>query len=550
MKISTLLFAAAGLLFPAGAFAQASYDFEQGGLYYKIAGEEVRVVKPATDYVYTASVTLPSKVTHEGTTYTVDYSMSSSAFSKSTITDFTLGEGWAGRENFFRIALQQNEVLKRVTLMAPGPQKVEEIGSDVAVGQLACDASKHMADCALDFDGTDYYLRVKNVNMFDSEGTRLDPCLWGYEGFTYPTVSEAGGVKEYTFNLGANLNEFYGKFGGVLQLGGYDLAMLYFKVDASYISLRLRIGKYQTGKYYMSDGIRYSEFDGELVVVPLEDGVYGGDIVVPSGVKLGERTLPVTRIAAEAFRQSEITSLTLPATIKEIGYSAAYRCEKLETVDLSACGNVETTGAYCFSDCMNLTTLKLPAKVSAESAATNKWSGCFDGCTELERVSLPEGSCFSGTFTGCTKLVNFTLLENTDKVAKFSLDPKFFRNDGTTRISVAPENEKVSMTVDGEGRMVCAVNKADLYEESWNGPKFNGTLFFAGVAPGYFGEGVNSLFSVSVPEEGTSGVESAVVADRNAPVEYFNLQGVRVEEPSAGLYIRRQGPKVEKVLLR
>lgn len=36
----------------------------------------------------------------------------------------------------------------------------------------------------------------------------------------------------------------------------------------------------------------------------------------------------------------------------------------------------------------------------------------------------------------------------------------------------------------------------------------------------------------------------------NAPVEYFNLQGVRVETPSNGLYIRRQGSKVSKVLIQ
>lgn len=40
-----------------------------------------------------------------------------------------------------------------------------------------------------------------------------------------------------------------------------------------------------------------------------------------------------------------------------------------------------------------------------------------------------------------------------------------------------------------------------------------------------------------------------IVADENAPVEYFNLQGMRVENPENGLYIRRQGNKVTKVVL-
>ena len=37
--------------------------------------------------------------------------------------------------------------------------------------------------------------------------------------------------------------------------------------------------------------------------------------------------------------------------------------------------------------------------------------------------------------------------------------------------------------------------------------------------------------------------------DLNAPVEYYNLQGVRVENPTSGLYIRRQGNNVSKVVL-
>ncbi len=44
-------------------------------------------------------------------------------------------------------------------------------------------------------------------------------------------------------------------------------------------------------------------------------------------------------------------------------------------------------------------------------------------------------------------------------------------------------------------------------------------------------------------------VEDVDIEDVNAPVEYFNLQGVRVTNPENGLYIRRQGSKVEKVFL-
>ncbi len=47
---------------------------------------------------------------------------------------------------------------------------------------------------------------------------------------------------------------------------------------------------------------------------------------------------------------------------------------------------------------------------------------------------------------------------------------------------------------------------------------------------------------------GSTGV-SEVTVDANAPVEYFNLQGMRVQNPSTGVYIRRQGSEVTKVLV-
>lgn len=46
----------------------------------------------------------------------------------------------------------------------------------------------------------------------------------------------------------------------------------------------------------------------------------------------------------------------------------------------------------------------------------------------------------------------------------------------------------------------------------------------------------------------TSGVDSVEADDE--PVEYFNLQGVPVENPASGLYIRRQGSQTSKVLIK
>lgn len=49
-----------------------------------------------------------------------------------------------------------------------------------------------------------------------------------------------------------------------------------------------------------------------------------------------------------------------------------------------------------------------------------------------------------------------------------------------------------------------------------------------------------------------SGIKEVIATEdnSNAPVEYYNLQGIRVENPAAGIYVRRQGSNVTKVLVK
>lgn len=48
----------------------------------------------------------------------------------------------------------------------------------------------------------------------------------------------------------------------------------------------------------------------------------------------------------------------------------------------------------------------------------------------------------------------------------------------------------------------------------------------------------------------STSVTEFLASDENAPIEYFNLQGMKVAEPENGLYIVRQGNKVSKKFIR
>lgn len=74
-------------------------------------------------------------------------------------------------------------------------------------------------------------------------------------------------------------------------------------------------------------------------------------------------------------------------------------------------------------------------------------------------------------------------------------------------------------------------------------------LYAAGVQKLYTASPAVSTLVINKEDAGVSDI--VVDQDSNAPVEYYNLQGVRVAEPAAGqLVIRRQGTKVAKVLVK
>ena len=89
--------------------------------------------------------------------------------------------------------------------------------------------------------------------------------------------------------------------------------------------------------------------------------------------------------------------------------------------------------------------------------------------------------------------------------------------------------------------------------EAANGNYFNDACFGLSTAPfGGYGWSdnnnisANMFCSITLPANSVNGV----TVNDNAPVEYFNLQGVRVAAPSNGLFIRRQGNSVSKVFIK
>lgn len=83
--------------------------------------------------------------------------------------------------------------------------------------------------------------------------------------------------------------------------------------------------------------------------------------------------------------------------------------------------------------------------------------------------------------------------------------------------------------------------------QNWNS---KGNTFYNNIAPGKETDPAKFNLPIAYKLSEGAGVETVEAAAADAPVVYYNLQGVRVENPESGLYIRVQGNKAEKVALR
>ncbi len=123
----------------------------------------------------------------------------------------------------------------------------------------------------------------------------------------------------------------------------------------------------------------------------------------------------VTSIEGYAFSGSDITSVTIPASVKRIGDDAFSYCSSLKTVNFSE--GIEDIGNYAFQYDTALESVSLPTTVKKIGA------GAFANDTSLSSVIIPEGVSSIGTaaFFNCTSLNNVSLPSTIQTIGEYAL---------------------------------------------------------------------------------------------------------------------------------
>lgn len=127
----------------------------------------------------------------------------------------------------------------------------------------------------------------------------------------------------------------------------------------------------------------YGDYSYVLKNGTIEISKYNGteeNIIVPSQIDGKD----VTRIDANAFYGNDsLASITIPGSIKSIGWTAFFDCDQLNSVTLAE--GLEIIEEYAFSQCRNLSSIDIPESV------TSIGEEAFANCDLLSSITVPKG---------------------------------------------------------------------------------------------------------------------------------------------------------------
>ena len=329
------------------------------------------------------------------------------------------------------------------------------------------------------------------------------------------------------------------------------------------------------------------------------------EIKLPVGLKeLGE----------DAFSHCGLTTLTLPPLIKVVPQWCFYSCPftevalpygvtKIEKQAFLYCRNLKTMvlpatvtsiGEGAFEGCQELLQMVVPEGV------TELGNGVFKGCTALSRISLPAsiGTLPQETFKGCSKLealydhrdkpqqlkqnvfdgVSSDLTIYVPRGAKSAYDASELWNMYFSRFlqmggaDLTLSQNTLTLMQGKRATLKATVTKdADVVirNQAWKSSDTDVAIIDAGGELYAYGAGSAVVWYSCKDDYGCphvavctvtvtpdpSGIDEIVIdeeaEDVDAPAEYFNLHGVRVnaESLTPGIYIVRKGGKVRKVAI-
>jgi len=544
-----LLLTLAGVCIAVAAQAAALYDkFTVDGMTYLITSldpPEATTTKPdrATLGIaaYEGTVTFVPTVEHDGVTYTVEVS----------------SQGLGTKVSGIRFVGSFTAKPIDLSLTLTKLPNLAEIQLPVAACDKSCINVPNgwpVLDIGGTNDGTNLIFTVQH-NVRNADGTIARPYLAlnpDYKDQTLPKKVYADENGRITVPLSADgvnceaydihkKNDFYLDF------------RLYFDTDTDPVIIRTD-ARVDDAAEIEQDNLRYMVGGGEAIVLGfLQEPTTDSSLVIPSTVTYAGKVYHVTKVNSYSFMSCMLASIDL-GNIREIGWQAFSSNLKLTFIDIPP--TVEKIGYGAFLHC-GITALNLgqvkeiedkafahnPGLTSVDFPSTVEKIGAeaFADCG-LTVLRFAEDSNLKSAGLIATDIirVNTHPVENGEMTVDIEYEVYVGDKQAPITIRTGMDNRQ---TLEGNGSITLTKSSmmwGDNYNQ-WLSP-------FASINQ------YSLLLSniISIPEAlwETDAVGDVAVDGADAPAEYFTLQGVRVENPSAGVYIRRRGARIDKVMMR
>ncbi len=199
---------------------------------------------------------------------------------------------------------------------------------------------------------------------------------------------------------------------------------------------------------FLATGVTNIVFEDDSKLTKLGNSVFQ-DCTHLTSVSFGANSKLQT-IDNNAFKNTGLTSITIPASVETIGANAFFENKSLQSVIFEeGASQILSVGDCAFQSCTNLETLVLSTSVKSLTAS-------FRDCSKLSNVTVPSSveiltnSAGYSVFAGCDAItkttidsVNYTV--PSDNVGKITLGKS--GDSGTIK---APSGTIVSTTIDGK----------------------------------------------------------------------------------------------------
>lgn len=519
----------------------AAQSIEIDGLYYiksQCDGETVMQIVTPPEAIYSGSVTLPPSVNYKGEEYYVNWRYTG-AFTNSEVSELTIANNWGKLVDKIpnqNISITGNPELSKITILDPGETKEESNENDFCL-TIRADDSKVM-DMSFEYTDENIIVSIHRLNIYGPDGKQLVPFV--------RDINTEGDIKAQNGKLILPKEYSYAGAGFLTVGNGITRAFMGFEVNGKKILVCQEVDMNNTGVTINHNDLDYNVFiDGTVGVrLPLNKKCYTGNITIPQSVEYENKIYPVSRVCHSAFYGSKITSLTIEGNMPRICDYAFRNCKDVKFVSIANCENT-IIGNSAFAGCSALEEVILPKQSFADN-----WYYTFIDCSALKSIALPKGPYMFNILNNCDNIINLKGIEyNADEI-KLTLNPTIYQNDGVTKIALyasTPSNNNSTPIINEDGSLTFSIPTSQL-KDSYSG-NYNGNIVFH-IDPSksdYLKES-SFLFALSIPQY--SGVTDITTEPNKGPVTYFNLQGVRVDNPTSGVYIRVQGNNATKVLIR